>query len=568
MNRVKFASNWVIFGLFLLFSLLAFGLSFRNGFLGDDSHLLLKNASIHSIFNWPGFFSGGSFYSGGAAKLAGFYYKPILLTTLAGVYTVFGPNAGAFHIFQTLLHAVNGFLVFSLLRKFFSKGLALGLGLLFLVHPANVETVVYVSGIQEPLFLLFGLIALLGRVYFPANWRSNLLVGGALLLSVLSKETGILFVFMIFLYDWFFEKRKLLLTDGGVVAAVAVVYSSLRFLIAGVFGSNQSVAPIMSVGIIGRLMTLPKIFWVSLETIVFPKELAFAQNWVVSKMTIADFWLPTAFLTAIIGAGIYWLLVNFKTLGQHKKLIFFLLWFLFGVGLHLQLIPLDGTFSERWLYFPLVGFIAVIGVALEKILIKKLGKVLPILFFTCLLLFVVRDVIRTNEWRDQYTLYTTDVEKHGGSFILYNGVAQELSDRNDLIPAKKYAEKSIAVFPVFLNWNNLGVIYSKMGKYSEAINAFNESLKFGPYYLAYENMVGTYLLWGKNEEAIKTAEFAMQYFPGNTKLVIFWTAAKYKLGDRQAALQGAEKALQMEDNLETRYVWQTVNNGTSINLGN
>lgn len=568
MKNESAISHWLVLGLFILLSFASFGLSIHNGFLGDDGHLLLKNSLIHSIANWQTFFSGGAFYSGGAAKLAGFYYKPLLLTTLATLYSFVGPNAGAFHLFQVFLHAVNGFLAFCLLKKFFPRNIAMALGLLFLVHPANVEAVVYVSGIQEPLFLFFGIIALLGRIYFPVNWRSNLLVGLALLLSVLSKETGILFVLMVFLYDFLYEPRKNLRHDLGMVSGVVVIYSYLRFYVAGIFWSNQAVAPIMTLGILGRLMTLPKIFWVSIETIIFPKELAFAQNWIVSKPDFENFWLPIGLLATFILIGLFFLVKQRKNLLTHRDLIFFGLWFIFGIGMHLQILPLDGTFSERWLYFPLIGFFGLLGVFIQRVFVKSRKNFLVITLGIILLAFVVRDVYRTNEWRDQFTLYSTDVEKRGGSFILYNGMAQELSDRNELEQAKKYADKSIAVFPVFLNWNNLGVILSKKGNYPEAIAAFNHSLEFGPYYLAYENMIGTYLLWGKNAEAIKNAEYAMQMFPGNSKLVVFWTAAKYKMGDQQAAFDGAAKAFQMDPSPETKYVWETVNSGAEIVLGN
>lgn len=570
---MKFGLEWLtdrwVFILFLVVGVGTFGLAIFNSFVGDDLSLIVNNRVAHSIFNVGSFFSGGAFDSGGAAKLAGFYYKPILLVVLSSWYMIVGPNPGAFHLLQILIHVLNAFLVFILFKKFFLRGLAVGLGLLFLVHPANVEAVIYTSGIQEPIFLFFGLIALLGRIYFPINGRTNVLVTAGLLLALLSKETGILFAVILCIHNFLFDKGRGWQQNAIIVAAVVGVYSFLRFLVAGVYFSSQPVAPIIALGLIDRLMNLPKILLVNLQTIFFPKELAFAQNWIVKTPDLPNFFLPVIVCLGFIGL-LVWLFIKLRK--DHKVagvFLFFGTWAAMGITIHLQLIPLDGTFSERWLYLPLIGFLGLTGVVIERWFSSpKFLKIVVASFLILVTTFLVRDITRIQEWKTQFSLYLADADKNGGSFILYNGLAQEYIDKKDFSKAEMYAVKSVAIFPTFLNWNNLGVVYSKTGRYDEAIKALNESLKFGPYYLAYENIIGTNLLKGDLEEAVKISETAMNYFPRNSKLLVFWSVAKYKLGDRQAALNGSQRAIQIEQTPETLYLWQAVNNGTEIILGN
>ena len=71
------------------------------------------------------------------------------------------------------------------------RTLALFGALVFLVHPLNVETVVYVSSMQDILFFSFGMLAFLVVLKKELEFKWLVTVFGGLLFSLLSKETGL-----------------------------------------------------------------------------------------------------------------------------------------------------------------------------------------------------------------------------------------------------------------------------------------------------------------------------------------------------------------------------------------
>ena len=94
---------------------------FTHPFVWDDEEQILANNSITSLSNIPEFFLGSTFNSGGSANLTGLYYKPILTTSYALLYSFFGTNPFGYHVFQVLLHISNALLLFYFLRNFFHQ---------------------------------------------------------------------------------------------------------------------------------------------------------------------------------------------------------------------------------------------------------------------------------------------------------------------------------------------------------------------------------------------------------------------------------------------------------------
>src|SRR5258708_3016410 len=87
------AIHWIIFIGIIVYANMLF-----NGFVSDDSSQIVNNTTIHSLANFPLFFSGGTFYTGGAGIFAGSFYKPLMLIYFSLLYTIFGPASFPFHL--------------------------------------------------------------------------------------------------------------------------------------------------------------------------------------------------------------------------------------------------------------------------------------------------------------------------------------------------------------------------------------------------------------------------------------------------------------------------------------
>ena len=212
--------------LIVLIGLLIFSNGLFNNFVRDDVSQILSNPNIQSLKNVPGLFLGNRLVSEKNTLLGGTYFKPLLDTTFSLTYALFGANPFPFHFFQISLYIVNACILFVLLNQFFKQSLAFILSLAFLLHPINSEVALYISATQEVLFLFFGLLSLL-VLKKTESLKGILLTGLLLFFSLLSKETGILFIFIALVYSVIY-KRKVFYPLLAFSSLSTVIYLLLR----------------------------------------------------------------------------------------------------------------------------------------------------------------------------------------------------------------------------------------------------------------------------------------------------------------------------------------------------
>ena len=213
--------------LFVLFALLAVAVCFSNSlpndFILDDYQIVAVNPAIRSVS--PAHFLSRPYW--GATSHAGIY-RPLTLFSLALEYPLWHRWPGGYRLVNLLLHAINGILVFVLARGLLqSNAAAWAAGALYLVHPVHTEPVIGLTGRGE----------LLAAMFFLAAWllfrqKKPVLCGIAFLLSLLSKESAIMFPAVIALDVWVSEGSfgKLLQAWKRFtpVAVAAAVYLGLR----------------------------------------------------------------------------------------------------------------------------------------------------------------------------------------------------------------------------------------------------------------------------------------------------------------------------------------------------
>ncbi len=513
-SKKELAVLLILIGFFIYF------FSLFNGFVWDDEEQIVNNQAIKSIKNFPFFFTQSTFNSGGARGLGGMYYKPMMPIFYTILYYFFGNNSGFFHLFQVLLHGINGVLVFLIFCLFFNQLLAFFLSLIFLVHPINVETVVYSAGLQEVLFMFFGLLAVYinfnqqikNIVFLKYEINKNILVGLFLLLSLFSKETGVLFILIMGFYNLLNKKINVSLFLS--LSLPIIVYSFFRFGIAQISFLKSGVSPISRASLYQRLITIPKIIIFYLKTIFFPKDLLISQHWIVEKINFFQFWLPLLinFLLLII-----WLVIVFAFFKKNHLWYFFSFWFFISLIFHLQIFPLDLTVSDRWAYLMLIGILGMIGVFLEKIKLKT--EILRSIFILIFIVFSLRTVIRIFNWHNGLTLFGHDIKFHS-SFDLENNYGVELYRNGEIDKAKTYFENSIKLAPYWwINWNNLGAVYQSKNDLKLAEECYLKSIKNGDYYLAYENYVKILIKQNKFKECLNFLEDqGLKKFPYNQVL--------------------------------------------------
>ena len=265
-----------------------------------------------------------------------------------------------------------------------------------------------------------------------------------------------------------------------------------------------------------RLINIPSIIQYYLGMFLYPMNLAIAQHWVIKSPNFINFFLPLILEVSLFLIAVFYLIKK-----KDKIFTFFFIWFLIGLLPHLQIIPLNMTVAERWLYFPMIGLLGMIGAIFNKFEIRnsKFEKLFAAYIIIVICTFSMRSFIRTLDWRNGLTLFGHDIKKTS-SFDLQNNFGTELFRVGRYDEAKKYFEISTELAPYWwVNWNNLGAIYEREKNYQKATDYYQKAIDNGQYYLAYENLAKVLVLHGNDQKnAEEFLKKSLMLFPKNENL--------------------------------------------------
>lgn len=540
-----------------------------NGFFGDDRGYIIGNPDIQT-FNLPNLIGENLFNKGG-------YYRPLVALYFAISYSLFKDVPFFYHLLQILLHIPTSILIYLLLKQFFKKSLSLLLSLVFLVHPIQVESVAYIAASTgNQLLFLSGITALLLSFKQTLSKKRIGIIFILLFISLLIKETGFLFLVIIFLYRFLFLRSNQFKIFLLFSFSILLLYFFLRIGVAKVVFESPTIAPIARLTLTERLTHIPSVLFYYLKTFVYPVNLAINQMWTISSLNITNFYLPLFFdlifftLLGLMGIKLW---RNAKNL--FRIYAFFFLWFLVGIAFHLHILPLDATVADRWFYFPLVGLLGLIGVGLQYILVKqnKLNKAIFIVAIILLIFFSIRTVVRNADWKDAVTLYTHDSQIHT-NYDTENSFGTELIRAKNRDEALKHYKKSVELQPYELNLFNLGLWYEDEGNLVKAKEYYSQAIT-KPHYIkipqnhflfTYHNLSKTQMLTNDFNSARKTLMMGIKEYPNDQQLLLSLSITEYKLGNYKQALELAEKTKNLYPNKNTIFVYNQILNKQQIKV--
>lgn len=537
---------WKSFVVIVVLGILVFANRLNNNFLGDDNQQIVDNPIVHSISNIGTFFQGGTFYNG-TSRLSGAYFKPLNQIYYSLLFTFFGANQVAFHATQLLLHILNTCILFLLFAHFFKKPLALGLSFIFLVHPINSESVFYISAAQEVLFFLFGISGL--YLLTKTNKQNNVIIISLLLFtSLLAKETSLLFLLVVTLYAFLFKhKQRIAILIGSLIAGG--MYLLLRVNAIGLF-VNPNLSPINKLTLWQRFANMPLIFFQYIKTFLFPLQLSSSYRFAYPIIDATHFFLPLAIDIVFIGLLIFGGIIIYKKSSKKyfRQYLFFGAWFLAGIVILLQIIPLDVTLAERWFYFPIVGVLGMLGTFLTAVNINLHTRKILFIYAIILLFLSLRTHQRSSNWRDYFTLASHDISVTPEAYDLEDVIGMTYLQQGDVTRARKHMQRSIQIYPTFQSYNNLGLLYFKEEKYQQAQAAFIQALSLGEHYSVYENLALIRLVLEDHENNIRFIHEALNKLPQDAKLWMILAIAEYQLEHFESAEQAISTAYRYDPN--------------------
>lgn len=533
--------------LIVIIGFLVYGNSLVNGFVGDDYSQLVMNPLVHSLSYIPQLFTGSTFYSG-TNQLTGQYYRPLMSSIYSFIYVLFGANAFAFHFFQLIIHITNAILVFLIFRYFFKIGLSFILSLLFLVHPMNSETVSYIAALDDILFFLFGSLALYFQLSLKENFKKRISVYLLLLLSLFSKESGVLFIVVILCYALLFSKKELIKTIAFSACTILVYGIFHLFIDQAVYSQKLLSSPITVLSLNTRLINVPVVILYYLTKAFFPIHLAISQQWYITS-------LNSMFQLAIIIDVLIMVIMYIFGITIYKKYkkyfnnyLFFTFWFCIGLLFYSQLFfALDFTVSDNWFYFPLVGLLGIIGVIIQIYFPKNKTFSRKIIYSLCAIAICtlsILTIMRNANFHDDFTLYSHDVKYAPSSRALVYALGYRYLYQKQFELAEPYLLKATQLDPdESINWYTLATLYEQTGQTEKAQHAYQTAIKVSDYNVAYENYAFFLYLHNDLNLASQVTNLGLQKFPTDSKLWMVKSFIEYKQGVNDEALSSAKYAL-------------------------
>jgi len=568
-TKIKHLSNLQVAIIITIIGFAVYTIGLFGQFQGDDFAQIVNNPVVHSVTHIKYLFEGSTFYNGqGLAPLSGTYYRPLMTTIFSVIYTLFGPHAFYFHLVQLLIVIGSAIILYLFFRYSLEPAMALFLAIIFLVHPINSQNVFAIPSMQDALFFFFGILGMWILVRF-SSIKSLFLVAGCLLLSLLSKESGILFVIMSCLYLIVWDRRRFIKFTGILLIPLAI-YMLLRVNAVGLLTKSYN-APIDNIGLGDRLLTDPSILLFYVDKLVFPWRLASAYYWVDKSFTLRHFLVPLVTDLAVIGLFIYGgVLVNKKAnKATAYTYLFFGAWCLIGLVSILQIIPLDMTATNAWFYFAFVGLLGMIGVFFKAYPLRFKTSCLLVFCLIIISLLGIRSALWGLDWQNQYKLSYSDISSSPADFGAYNLIAYDLMTEGKFNQAILYSDRSLRIMPNWATYNNLGLIYMGLQEYPKAKVAYDYALKYENSDITYDNLAELTLVNGTTFSGERFIEGALKRYPNDANLWLYLSILEFRNGELSSARSSISRAYRYDKSSAIDFAYTKIMDNVpfSISIG-
>lgn len=509
-------SNLKVFAAITIIILLIYSQSLWFEFTAlDDYDLILNNSHILSKFeNFPTLFKTNLLMSE-----SGVYYRPVVSFSFMIDTIIGGNNFLVFYLSNIIYHIVATFLFFFLLLSIIkNRTHSFVFTLIFAIHPALTQAVVWIPGRNDSLlfiFLSFTFIFYLKFIQQEEESRLKkilflILSGLSLLLSLLTKENGLLILVIIFLYPFLFGKTKLDLKTKLLVLLTYLIPVTVYLLLRAQAQIQKAELEQITISLIdyfkGLINYFGKIFLpFNLSVITLNENINLAYGLVsIIVISIACFFGIKNFKIFLFG------------------LIWFLLFLISGI------VGFTGftNFLDHRLYVPIFGII--VSIHQLKILDNISNRFFLLTFFTILIVFTYLNISHSRNFKDPLSFYRSAVNSAPNSFFTHRGLANVYHRLKDYDNAEKHYLKSLQLNPNSLETLvNIGINFKSKGNLDSSEFYFLKALSINQTNPKIHNNLGNLYLQKKQlneaEYHLKRAiELNRNYFEAYNNLGVLY----------------------------------------------
>lgn len=490
-------------------------------FTFDDALNIFSNQYMQK-FSWENFF---------------WYWKNSLTPLVYSIWQFFAWPFGnqdpfIFHLINIIGHGINAFLVFLIfqfiLEKISSKKDIIKISsfigaFIFLIHPVQVESVVWISSFRNIISTLFGLLAIYFYLRYSAKkdflTRYLPLAGLFFILGIMCKPSVVALLIPLVAFHGILSRnkwKKTLLTNTHLfIISGGVVLFHLRSLL------NKD---LQSIPIVERYKIIVDSFTLYLKNVVWPTELFFNYEKslinVVNNNTTDVIFNSIIFFAFLVG----FVLLIFATKNKIFRsiglgLFFFLVLVSPNLGIFSYDFQLISTVADRYLYLPLVplcfSFTALLVYLLERRQKREffsMASGFVIVSYILLLSFLTDKQIKL--WSDNTTILSKTMGENK-SYATLMALGTEYFKEKKFSMAENYYLMALKRSPYsYAPISNLLQIYKNVGDKDKVTRFMDKYFSQKNYPPSDAELVGDiYVQLGRFVDAKKAYSLSMTYFP-------------------------------------------------------
>lgn len=507
--------------LIVLATLFIYSPAFKAPFYLDDNYCIAENSNVTKLSYIPSLF---------AWREGPISSRPTMIASFAINYSIGGLNPSGYHITNVALHVINGLLLLLVIYKtpigdpqarIMSGLVAMGL---FMLHPAQTESVTYASsrsGLLAMMFYLVGITLFINATTIaPGAVVRRMAIATALMLTCMlgagSKETFATFPAMLLLYDYLFISGKSFRKVAGnwwahlpgMLSWLYIVYLVLSFK------SQPSNYGVVNQTSAEYFLTQLNVHMTYLRLIMLPVGQTFIYDYpIVKSLSQGAVWLSTLAYAMLWAGGII-------TLRATPILGFCILWFMVTLTPDSSVINLRDVIFEHRLYLPMAGVSVLAGVGGMWLWARHTswGKGIVAVALLVAFVFGVASYKRNVLWSDEVAFWQDNIER-----------APELADL-------RY---------------DLGLVYAKRSEPQMAVAAFEKAIELRPDYYRARYNLALLLMESDPGRAIEQLKIYSERFPKKANPYVYMGNCYMALGKVDEAIVQFIKAAEIRNDAES-----------------
>ncbi len=502
-----------------------------NPFVFDDRSSIVENGAIRDL---SGFFTQGRLFEP----------RAVVELTFALNYRIGGLDVYFYHLVNILIHILNGFIAYFLVKAILKKRpellhlsnttifehpdntihvISLFSALIFVAHPIQTQAVTYTVQRYASMAAFFYLGMMLfytyARIVQKERSRKTNRGPGPVVLYTLSVFCGmmaflskqntaslpasiILLEYLLINPVWTEWKRKL-----PWFALMLFLWFLFIAYVTGLFGGEADGGSLLEDVSSALKETETVSRWEYLCTqfnvlVIYIRLLFLPINQNLDymypfKSGFFDDFTSVAFVILTLTAGFgAW---NIK---KRPIIAFSIFFFFITLSVESSIIPISDALFEHRLYLPAFGFGFFVAYVVFIILSNR-GPVLFLLFFLIVVGLSTASYRRNIIWQDSIVLWTDVLSKSPHNYRAHNNLGNMMMHKGLVNKAIQYYSDALTLEPNYwVTHNNLGIARVSQMKIPEAITSFDNALRLKPDYGdAHYNLGNAMSMLGKLKKA-------------------------------------------------------------------